>query len=183
MKRRDFLRTGLRCAAGLAAAGAAAGVVRKATAETVWQLDPEKCVQCGRCATDCVLSLSAVKCVHAYDVCGYCNLCGGFHRPTVKVKDTAAENQLCPVDAIERTYIEDPYFQYSINESRCNGCAICVKGCGSFGNGSLYLQVRHDRCVNCNECAIARVCPSGAFKRVPVDEPYLLKGKQGEENV
>jgi electron transport complex protein RnfB len=35
--------------------------------------------------------------------------------------------------------------------------------------------VRHDRCLNCNECAIARVCPADAFRRVPVDQPYLDK--------
>jgi electron transport complex protein RnfB len=40
----------------------------------------------------------------------------------------------------------------------------------------LFLQVRHDRCLNCNQCAIATVCPSGAFKRVPADHPYLFKG-------
>ena len=62
----------------------------------------------------------------------------------------------------------------------CSGCAKCVKGCGAFGNGSLYLQVRHDRCLNCNECSIAEECPSGAFKRVPADHPYILKGKQGQ---
>jgi len=153
---------------------------RKATADdTVWQLDPEKCVQCGRCATACVLTPSAVKCVHAYDVCGYCDLCGGYHQPTVKVTDTAAENRLCPTDAIRRTFVEDPYYEYSIVEELCIGCGKCVKGCGSFGNGSLFLQVRHDRCVNCNECSIARVCPAGAYRRVPASRPYLLRGEQG----
>jgi electron transport complex protein RnfB len=42
-------------------------------------------------------------------------------------------------------------------------------------NGSLYLQVLHDRCVNCNECAIAKVCPTQAFVRLPAERPYLLK--------
>jgi electron transport complex protein RnfB len=35
--------------------------------------------------------------------------------------------------------------------------------------------VRHDRCKNCNECSIAAACPSQAYKRVPADQPYLLK--------
>lgn len=143
--------------------------------DTVWQLDPEKCVQCGRCATHCVLSESAVKCVHAYEVCGYCELCGGYHQPNIKKVDFAAENQLCPTSAIKRTYLEDPYFEYSIEESLCIGCAKCVAGCSAFGNGSLYLQVRHDRCTNCNTCTIAQVCPADAFARVPASEPYLLK--------
>lgn len=182
--RRDFIRGGLRGAAGVAVVGVAgATAMRAGGEELVWQLDPEKCVQCGRCATECVLNPSAVKCVHAYDMCGYCDLCGGFHQPAVKTTDTAAENQLCPTAAIIRTYIEDPYYEFRIDEEHCIGCAKCVKGCGSFGNGSLYLQVRHDRCVNCNECAIARNCPADAFRRVPASAPYILKGEQGEGSV
>jgi electron transport complex protein RnfB len=45
----------------------------------------------------------------------------------------------------------------------------------AFGNGSLFLQVRHDRCKNCNECSIAAACPSQAYTRVPAHQPYLLK--------
>jgi electron transport complex protein RnfB len=122
------------------------------------------------------LNPSAVKCVQEYALCGYCRLCFGYHEPGATQLDTAAENQLCPTGAIQRTFVEDPYFEYNIEESLCIGCAICVRGCTVFGNGSFYLQVRHDRCVNCNECAIARSCPSGAFRRVPADQPYLLKG-------
>ncbi|MHC4761400.1 MAG: hypothetical protein ACYS9H_08680 [Planctomycetota bacterium] len=33
---------------------------------------------CGNCATHCVLNESAVKCVHAYAMCGYCDLCTGY---------------------------------------------------------------------------------------------------------
>jgi len=29
--------------------------------------------------------------------------------------------------------------------------------------------------VNCNECAISKVCAGDAFRRVPADQPYLLK--------
>ena len=47
-----------------------------------------------------------------------------------------------------------------------------------FGNGSLFLQVRHDRCLNCNECAIGRACPAQAFRRVPAEQPYLLKTRE-----
>jgi electron transport complex protein RnfB len=46
-----------------------------------------------------------------------------------------------------------------------------------FGNGSLYLQVSHDRCLNCNICAISIECPARAFVQVPVSQPYLLRGK------
>ena len=37
------------------------------------------------------------------------------------------------------------------------------------------MQVKHNLCVNCNECAIARACPSDAYKRVPATDPYILK--------
>ncbi len=141
----------------------------------VWQIDPDKCVHCGKCATACVLTPSAVKCVHTYAICGYCDLCSGYFVKDAAKLDTGAENQLCPSGAIKRTFVEDPYFEYTIDESKCIGCSRCVYGCSSFGNGSLYLQVRHDRCKNCNQCAIATACPADAFKRVPRNQPYLLK--------
>ena len=142
---------------------------------TVWQLDPAKCIQCGRCATNCVLALSAVKCVHRFEMCGYCKLCFGFFQPGASALTSAAENQICPAGAIRRKLVESPFYEYTIDESLCTGCGRCVKTCGAFGNGSLVLQVRHDRCVNCNECSIARDCPAGAYTRVPADQPYLFK--------
>lgn len=177
MRRRDFLRA----AAASVGAGLAWHAVRPASGEQLWQIDPAKCVQCGRCATHCVLSPSAVKCVHAFQICGYCDLCGGYLQPGAKARDTGAESQLCPVDAIKRTFIEDPYFQYTIDADLCVGCAKCVKGCGLFGNGSLHLQIKHDLCTNCNECAIARSCPGKAFQRVPAEDPYLLKVRPPQE--
>lgn len=179
-RRSFFVQAGRLIASALLGFGSVS-LLRRRTSARVWQLDPSRCVQCGRCATACVLGQSAVKCVHAYQVCGYCKLCGGFHVPNPSAMDTAAENQLCPTGAIKRTFIEDPYFEYSIDEELCIGCGKCVKGCGSFGNGSLYLQVRHDRCVNCNECAIAEQCPSDAFRRIPADRPYISKQRSDHE--
>jgi len=155
-----------------------AETARRTGADTlVWQLDPAKCVQCGGCATNCVLNPSAVKCVHAFKMCGYCKLCFGYFQPGANALNSGAENQLCPTGAIKRTFVEDPYYEYTIDESLCIGCGKCVKGCNLFGNGSLFLQVRHDRCVHCNECSIARRCPAGAYRRVPANQPYLLKGE------
>ncbi len=175
--RREFIRDGLRYSLVIGVAGLGGITAFKSSAgELVWQLDPSKCVQCGRCATNCVLTPSAVKCFHVYNMCGYCDLCGGYFRPGTKNLTTAAENQLCPTAAIERRFIEEPFFEYHIIEELCIGCGKCVKGCGAFGNGSLQLQVNHDLCVNCNECAIARNCPADAFSRVPANNPYLFKG-------
>jgi electron transport complex protein RnfB len=110
-------------------------------------------------------------------MCGYCDLCGGYLRQGVKTISTGAENQMCPTAAITRRFVEEPYFEYTFNEDLCNGCGKCVKGCADFGNGSLYLQINQKLCVNCNECSIARNCPSDAISRVPYEMQYLPKDK------
>ena len=174
--RRQFFRNGTRLAV-MTGLGALGGVMvnRTQAKSWVWQINPDKCVWCGNCATQCVLNPSAVKCVQSYAICGYCDLCTGYFVPEPNALTTAAENQVCPTAAIQRRFIEDPYYEYSIDENLCIGCAKCVEGCTRFGNGSFYLQIRHDRCVNCNECSIARTCPGDAFLRVPADQPYLLR--------
>ncbi|MCD6304426.1 MAG: ferredoxin, partial [Planctomycetes bacterium] len=106
---------------------------------------------------------------------GYCDLCTGYFTASPSGLNTGAENQLCPTGAIKRTFIEDPYYEYTIERDLCTGCARCVKGCESFGNGSLYLQVMQDLCLNCNECSIAAACPAQAFRRVPASRPYIHK--------
>lgn len=175
--RREFIRSGTRLSI-LLTLGAVGGIAAKhLTAEKyVWQIDPFKCTQCGRCATSCVMTPSAVKCIHAFNLCGYCDLCGGYLKPDANKRSTAAEDQLCPTAAIARKFIEEPYFEYVINEDLCIGCAKCVKGCTSFGNGSLHLQIIHKRCLNCNECSIARLCPSQAISRVKASKAYNVKG-------
>jgi len=181
--RREFIKKSMTAVAGAGLFGVTGLAVKNAsTEEMVWQLDPNICVQCEECATNCVLDESAVKCVHSYSMCGYCDLCSGYLEPDARERDTGAESQLCPTGAIKRSYIEDPYFEYTIDEKLCIGCGECVEACGAFGNGSLYLQVKHDRCVNCNECAIARSCPSQAFRRVPASQPYILRGDEAQKN-
>lgn len=177
--RREFLKSTTRGASLLGLGGLAGFLASRSWVEgTVWQIDPYKCIQCERCATECVLEVSAVKCVHAFPVCGYCKLCTGYFEPQPNALNTGAENQLCPTGAIQRKFVEDPYYEYTIEEPLCVGCGKCVKGCAMFGNGSLFLQIRHDRCLNCNECSIAKACPSKAVRRVPADKPYDLKDKE-----
>ncbi|MCK5558901.1 MAG: ferredoxin [Candidatus Hydrogenedentes bacterium] len=168
--RRDLLRG----AAAVIVGGITWRTTRRTSASQVWQLDPEKCVQCGHCATYCVLNPSAVKCINSYEICGYCDLCPGYLQPGAKL-DTGAESLLCPTSALTRKFIEDPYFEYIVDEDLCVGCGKCVKGCALFGNASLYLQVKRDLCVDCNDCAIARACPAEAYQRIPVEQAYLLK--------
>jgi electron transport complex protein RnfB len=175
-KRRDFVKQAGRLAITLPIAWLSVSLLRKTSAqELVWQIDPLKCTQCGQCETNCVVTPSAVKCMHSYDMCGYCDLCSGYLRQGVKILDTAAENQLCPTAAIQRKFIEEPYFEYTIDEDLCIGCAKCVKGCTDFGNGSLHLQINQNLCKNCNQCSIAITCPSEAISRVPNSEPYRPK--------
>ena len=176
-KRREFINTSLRLGIGAGLGAIAIGLTtRSVEGKTIWQLDTSKCVQCGNCAISCVKQVSAVKCIHVTDMCGYCDLCSGYLRSNPKDLNTAAENRLCPTGAISRHFIEEPYFEYKITEVLCNGCGKCVKNCGAFGNGSMQLQIQQDQCLNCNQCAIARTCPSQAFSRVDRDTPYILKG-------
>lgn len=176
--RREFVRTAGKIIVAAPLVVIPAILIRKTnTSAFVWQIDPLKCTQCGQCKTNCVMTPSAAKCIHAYPMCGYCDLCGGYQRQGVKNITTAAENQLCPTGAITRNFVEEPYFEYKIDEKLCDGCAKCVKGCADFGNGSLYMQIKHDICVNCNECSIARTCPSNAISRIPAEIAYLEKEK------
>ena len=65
MPRRDLLRLGF-----LAVIMAPFAALFRKREETgtgyFWQIDPDKCVQCGKCETECILPQSAVKCVHQY---------------------------------------------------------------------------------------------------------------------
>jgi electron transport complex protein RnfB len=174
--RRDFIAEGARWAAVISLGGALATLcARTARGAAHWQIDPDKCTQCGKCATQCVLTPSAAKCTHAFGLCGYCDLCTGFFQAEPNALNTGAENQLCPTGALRRRYVEDPYFEYTIDADLCLGCAKCVKGCSTFGNGSLQLQIDQQRCAHCNRCSIAAQCPGKAISRVPADRPYLLK--------
>ena len=182
LDRREFVRNGTRTAGAIVLAGFAGVLVgRKGRAdETVWQIDPDVCTTCGNCATYCVLDESAVKAVQCYDLCAMCDPCPGYFDLSHQERTTAAENQLCPTGAVLREFIAEqagvPRFEYHIEEGDCIGCGKCVEGCAMM-NGSLYLQVRHDRCVDCNQCSIAIACPSQAFRRVPANDPYLMKKK------
>ena len=160
--RRQFLRGGARLLAVTGVGGLAGVLATRASAQTTrWQIDPAKCVRCGNCATKCVLKQSAVKCVHAFAMCGYCQLCTGYFEPEPNALTTAAENQLCPTNAIKRTYVEDPYYEYTIDEELCIGCAKCVEGFARCGRGDNL------------EFALREVSPEhGAHRGVVVDHEH-----------
>jgi electron transport complex protein RnfB len=176
--RRDFLRKLTRGIGFFVFGGLFGRLLSRGSADGyVWQIDPSKCTQCGNCATACVLTPSASKCVHEFSMCGYCRLCLGFFATDPPALHEGAENQMCPTGAITRKFVEEPYYQYTIDKDKCIGCAKCVKGCSSFGNGSLFLQIDRELCVNCNQCAIALVCEGDAIHRIPADKQYLPKKK------
>ena len=195
--RRDAIQKVVRGTVLIGLGSTAGFLIRKADGQVVWQVDASRCVNsrlgeagaevCTLCTTECVVSQSAVRAVNNFRECGRCYICPAYYNIKSAVDEHGLPSEkLCPRDAILRTPIglvdpEDPannFYEYVIDEKLCVGCALCVKGCSAFGNGSLFLQVRHDRCVNCNQCAIATACPPEAFVRVPADEPYLLKTKE-----
>ena len=184
VSRRDFVKDGLRGAAILSLGGICGALLAKQGSgelmddhATVWQLDPWKCTECGKCATHCVIEPSAVKAVHSAATCGHCDLCTGYFEPDPINLDEGAENHICPTNAITRTFIEEPYYAYTIEEDNCIGCAKCVDGCESFGNGAMHLQIRHDLCIQCDSCSIAIACPTDAFMKVPASQPYMFKAE------
>lgn len=186
--RRDVLGNVVRGAALVGLGGVAAYLTRRASAEGAWQLDPELCVNsrlgavgvdtCDRCALTCVLPLSAVRAVNDHAKCGRCYICPAYFDIKSAVNAQGLPSQkLCPRDAIVRKPIgeidpSDPannFYEYVIDETRCNGCGKCVMGCKEpAGLSSIRLEVRHNLCVNCNRCAIAMACPDKAYERAAV---------------
>jgi electron transport complex protein RnfB len=178
--------------------GGGAFLVKKTSDVYAWQLDPAKCVNsrlgatgvevCELCASECVVNLSAVRAVNEYSKCGRCYICPAYFDITSAVNEEGLPSQkLCPRDAIERKAIgwvdpDDPannFYEYIIDEEKCNGCGRCVMGCKEpAGLGSIKLEVRYAYCLHCNRCSIAIACPDEAyfhetqFSKSESKEPY-----------
>lgn len=181
MKRRNYLRLGgqLFGAAALGAAAARIFSPPKEDAEFIaqgrrfaWQIDPEKCLYCGICETACVRKPSAVKALNDQKKCSNCVVCYGHisdsHIESERIDSDGA--RVCPYDAVDRENFSggvDGMFLYAHNQANCVGCAKCVKRCNEHGTKSMFLVIRPDLCLGCNECAIAVACPHDAIERIP----------------
>ncbi len=199
--RREALGLAARGVALVGLGGAAIHLFRRPAGESAWQLDPNKCVNsqlgvvgveaCDVCAVECVLPLSAVRAINESAICGRCYICPAYFDVKSAVDEEGLPSEkLCPRDAIERYPIgwvdpDDPannYYEYVIDEERCNGCGLCVMACKEpAGLSSIQLEVRHDLCVDCNRCTISGVCPEDALDRIlPEDFPLSVHGTRRE---
>jgi electron transport complex protein RnfB len=186
--RRQVLGTAARGAALLGLSGLTGVLAIKANKSYAWMIDPSKCINsklgalgvdvCEMCATDCVLTLSAVRAVNDFSACGRCYICPAYFKITSAVgPDGLPSEKVCPRDAIKREAIgwidpDDPannFYEYTIDEKLCNGCGRCIMECKEpAGLGSIKLEVRHNVCLDCNRCSIAAVCPEDAYERPEV---------------
>jgi len=174
--RRQFIDRSARIIGFAGIAGAAGLLARRATGNAVYQVDPFKCTACDLCRTSCVLSHSAVKAVNDFEKCGYCMLCPAYFDVMSHPDEKGIPaGKVCPQDALKRRIVgtvdeDDPnnnYYEYVVDEALCDGCGKCVKACKPpAGNGSLRLEIRYSRCVECNECTIQTACPDHAIVRV-----------------
>jgi Na+-translocating ferredoxin:NAD+ oxidoreductase subunit B len=87
---------------------------------------------------------------------------------------------VCPHDAVRRAQLSgelDGAYLYTINCEHCTGCAQCVRECNQHGSKSMFLIIRPDLCLGCNDCSIAHICKTGAVERVPI---YPVNDCRGE---
>ncbi|MHC4873484.1 MAG: 4Fe-4S binding protein [Planctomycetota bacterium] len=152
-----------------------------------WQIDHTKCTFCGTCATACVRKPSAVKAVNDQKKCSFCVACYGHLQDTTIESDKLLKEgiRVCPRGAVKRENYTgglDGYYIYSIDDTACVGCGMCAKRCNDLGTRSMFLIIRPDLCVSCNQCDIALSCPSGAIERVPISSEDNYRGEYGFDN-
>jgi electron transport complex protein RnfB len=137
-----------------------------------WQIDPDLCTSCGLCETSCVRKPSAVKALNDPKKCSNCVVCYGHitdkNIDSDKI-DTSGE-RVCPVDAVKRINFSgglDGMFLYEQDSKICIACGGCTKNCNERGTKSMFLAIRPDLCLSCNDCSIANACPENAIERIP----------------
>lgn len=153
-----------------------------------WQIDPDKCLSCGLCETTCVRKPSAVKAVNDTKKCSNCVVCYG-HITDTHIDSDKIESQgerVCPNEAVMRENFSggvDGMFLYSNDPKRCTGCGKCTDRCNTYGTKSMFLVIRPDLCLGCNECSIAVACPHDAIERIPRESVDDYRGDYWFDNI
>ena len=93
--RREVLGHAARGTALVGLGGVAALLAVKANKTYAWQIDAARCINsklgevgvkvCELCATECVLSLSAIRAVNEFSKCGRCYICPAYFKITSAV--------------------------------------------------------------------------------------------------
>ncbi|MDF7824220.1 4Fe-4S binding protein [Pontiellaceae bacterium B12227] len=179
--RRNYLRLGGQLLGAVTLGGAAFRLFSPPSEEAdfvaqarrfAWQIDPEKCTSCGLCETSCVRKPSAVKALNDPKKCSNCVVCYGHitetHIDSDKIESEG--HRVCPVNAVTRINFSggtDGMFLYAQDPKLCIACGQCTRRCNHHGTRSMFLAIRPDLCLGCNECAIAVACPHDAIERIP----------------
>ncbi|MDH3982094.1 MAG: hypothetical protein OES84_04245 [Kiritimatiellaceae bacterium] len=194
--RRNFIRISGHVAGGLGLTALAARIFSPPAEDAefipqnrrfAWQINPDKCRNCNACEIACVRKPSAAKALNDPKKCSNCVVCYGHiknkHIESDKI-DSHGE-RICPYNAVLRKNFcggIDGMYLYSHNHAKCTGCAKCVKKCNEEGTGSMFMVIRPDLCLGCNECAIAVACPHDAVERIPREPVDDFKGIYGLED-
>lgn len=146
-----------------------------------WQINTDKCTGCGLCKTLCVRTPSAAKAVNDQKKCSFCVVCyGHISNKNIDSDKIMSEGKLvCPQDAVmrkEQSGGKDGYFIYEIDDDKCDGCCKCVEQCIKKGTKSMFMIIRPDLCINCNDCNIAAHCPEKAVDKVFIGPEDDFKG-------
>ena len=131
VNRREVMRVSLNTVAGPHHRRCIGHAYSKVETPKRWsgKLDPKRLYSMRKnVSTNCVLAAIGSKNVFTPFRCVVIAIyAAGILNPVRYPVDTGAESQLCPTGAIQRKFIEDPYFQYTIDEELCIGCGKCVK--------------------------------------------------------
>lgn len=151
-----------------------------------WQINPDKCRFCGKCGPACVRKPAAVKALNDQTKCSNCVVCYAHiaDRQIESARIQQHGTRICPRNAVCRQNFSggpDGVYTYTIDQSHCIGCARCVAECNNLGSRSIFLVIRPDLCLGCNQCACALSCPFNAVERVPLNFADDFRGDYAVE--